>query len=60
MNNQIYENWLTYTIYGVEKPKVIFNNYPNKQIPGALQEGHLVTQGIWFKDNTWTTYEPLD
>ncbi len=58
MNSQMYDNWLTYTIYGVDNPKVIFNDSKNKQIPGVLQPGHLVTQDVWFKDNTWTTYEP--
>lgn len=58
MNSQMYDNWLTYTIYGVDNPKVILNDSKNKQIPGVLQPGHLVTQDVWFKDNTWTTYEP--
>ena len=58
MNSQMYDNWLTYTIYGVDNPKVIFNDSKSKQIPGVLQPGHLVTQDVWFKDNTWTTYEP--
>ncbi len=58
MNSQMDDNWLTYTIYGIDNPKVIFNDSKNKQIPSVLQPGHLVTQDVWFKDNTWTTYEP--
>ena len=58
MNSQMYDNWLTYTIYGVDNPKVIFKDSKNKQIPGVLQPGHLVTRDVWFKDNIWTTYEP--
>lgn len=60
MNSQMYDNWFTYTIYGVNNPKVIFNDSQNKQIPGVLQPGHLVTQDVWYKDGTWTTYEPTD
>ena len=58
MNSQMDDNWLSYTIYGVENPKVMFNDSKNKQIPSVLQPGHLVAQDVWFKDNTWTTYEP--
>lgn len=48
----------TETLIGMENPKVMFNDSKNKQIPSVLQPGHLVTQDVWFKDNTWTTYEP--
>ena len=58
MNGNREDKWLTYTIYGVDNPKIIFNDSKNKQIPGVLQEGHLVTQDVWFKDNKWTTYNP--
>ena len=58
MNSQMYDNWLTYTIYGVDNPKVIFNDSQNKQIPGVLQEGHLVTRDVWYKDGIWSTYKP--
>lgn len=60
MNSQMYDNWLTYTIYGVDNPKVIFNDSKNKQIPGVLQPGHLVTQDVWYKNGSWTAYEPTD
>ena len=58
MNSQMYDNWLTYTIYGIDNPKVIFNDSQNKQIPGVLQEGHLVTRDVWYKDGIWSTYKP--
>ena len=48
----------TATLIGMENPKVMFNDPKNKQIPGVLQPGHLVTQDVWLKDNIWTTYEP--
>ena len=60
MNSQMYDNWLTYTIYGVDNPRVMFNDSKNQQIPGVLQPGHLVTQDVWYKDGSWTTYEPLN
>ena len=60
MNSQMYDNWLTYTIYGVDNPKIIFNDSKNKQIPGVLQPGHLVTQDVWYKNGSWTAYEPTD
>lgn len=58
MNGSREDKWLTYTIYGVDNPKVIFNDSKNKQVPGKFQSGHLVTQDVWYKDNNWTTYEP--
>ena len=58
MNSQMYDNWLAYTIYGIDNPKVIFNDSQNKQIPGVLQEGHLVTRDVWYKDGIWSTYKP--
>ena len=58
MNSQMYDIWLTYTIYGIDNPKVIFNDSQNKQIPGVLQEGHLVTRDVWYKDGIWSTYKP--
>lgn len=36
MNSQMYDNWLTYTIYGLDSPKVMFNDLKNKQIPAVL------------------------
>ena len=54
----MYDNWLTYTMYGIDNPKVIFNDSQNKQIPGVLQEGHLVTRDVWYKDGIWSTYKP--
>lgn len=35
MNSQMYDNWLAYTIYSIDNPKVIFNDSQNKQIPGV-------------------------
>mgnify|MGYP001169846097 FL=1 len=58
MNSQMYDNWLTYTIYDIDNPKVIINDSQNKQIPGVLQEGHLVTRDVWYKDGIWSTYKP--
>ena len=60
MNGNREDKWLTYTIYGINNPKVIFNDSKNKQIPEVLQPGHLVTQDMWFKDNKWTTYNPIN
>ena len=57
MNNPN-DNWMTYTIYGLDNPKVIFNNSRGSQIPGALLEGYVVTQDIWYKNGRWTTYNP--
>lgn len=59
MNNPN-DNWMTYTIYGVNNPRVLFNDSRDKQIPGVLQPGHLVTQDIWYKGGNWTTYKPID
>lgn len=42
MNSQMDDNWLSYTIYGVENPKVIFNDSKNKQIP------EYYNQDIWL------------
>ena len=60
MNGNREDKWLTYTIYGINNPKAIFNDSKNKQIPGVLQPGHLVTKDMWFKDNKWTTYNPIN
>lgn len=33
MNGNREDKWLTYTIYGINNPKFIFNDSKNKQIP---------------------------
>lgn len=57
-------NWYTYTIYGVEKPRVIFNNNttgPNtrQQHPGINQPGIEITEDeMWVVNETAYSQKP--
>lgn len=52
------DGWYSYTIYGFDSVKVLFNNGGNIQIPAQNEPGFDVSGEMWYRNGEWTTERP--